>query len=234
MPRTASIVRIKNIILEHINASQSVYGTYSDNPRFKREYIMDEIVASDFDYAVAICLNPDHSERAVYAQAAVPITESPSGSKQGRIPVSTGEIDAPLITLSSGRVVTGKTAPSNWIDILNADAANLFGTAEIKEGLYWTGNGIIKWTGQSCSVVTYDVQHGTWSGAAGVETGTLRSPEQCESVIAAYTLSKLYAKQEDMMSASQFYAAIASQGFAAIASGELPIPKIEMYQQQRG
>jgi|ERR1051326_794652 hypothetical protein len=234
MTPTARFVNIKNIILEHLNASVSTYGTYSTNPRYKRELIMDGIINADYDFAVAICLNGSHPERPRYAMSPTTVTESPSGSKTGRIPASTGDVDIPQITRSDSVIVTGRPASANWIDMLNADSGNLFGTVTIKEGFYWVGNGLVKWTGSSCSFVTFEVQHGSWSGSAGSEAGTTRSPEQCESAIAALVLARLYSKQEDMMEASKFYLEQASVGLSAIAENGLPINKLEQYKQARG
>jgi hypothetical protein len=233
MTPTARFTTIKSLVLDEMNASGN-YGVYQNNPRFRREYILDQIIEADYDFAVAICLNPDHPERGRYAMSPTTVTEDSTGSKQGRIPVSTGEVDPPRITRSDSKVVTGRTASATWIDMLNEDSGNLFGSPSIKEGFYWTSNGIVKWTGSSCSFVTFEVQHGSWTGTAGSETGTTRSPEQCESAIAALVLARLYAKQEDLLEAAKFYLQQAAAGFSAIASGDLPIPKFESYQQQRG
>lgn len=236
MPATkASGTRIKALVYNHLNASVGVaHGTYSDNPRYTRESILDEIIASDYDYAVAICHVSNHSERPAFAQAPVTLTQPALNSSTIlRLPSSIGEVDVPLITRTDGVVVQGNTATPNWIDILRNDATNQFGTPAIKEGLYATLNGTVRFTGASITFTPYDVQHGTWTGANGAEVFTLRSPEQCESVIAAFTLAKLLAKQEDFMGAAQHYMTIARAGFDSIGAGEMPIQKLELYQQQR-
>lgn len=225
-----TLLQAKKEVMELLNVSQTTYGTFDNDSKYKDNLITDAIHDADHLVSLAICETPGHPKRVPFmlsTDIVNPLVFTADISVA--VPQHFGPLGPFFIQKLDGNWYTAIPAPAEKITRWRINENGIYGSGDDVNGYYDIVENRIVFSGS-----TIRVWYSSFTpGFATLDATALISPDEYLSSVVKLALGMLYMKQEDFAQAAAWYYSQGQADLQSIRGMQLIVPPIEQYQQKR-